>query len=185
MVKNSMLHRQSGFVLAVSMIFLLVMTMLAVTAIRKATLGEKITGNLRMQDIAFQAAEKALRFCESNLVLTAGDTGMCQPADGATVAVIPSTLAPNAADVTANFPTAWQNMDNWKSSGLTSATTLSGPNVMENVAAQPQCMIERWEMPNSSQERQGFDPYVITARGVGSVDTAVVWLQEVIRCGNI
>ncbi len=66
-MRNNFRAKQNGFVLAISMIFLIVMTMLAVTAIKKATMDEKVTGNLRAHDLAFHAAEKALRFCESNL----------------------------------------------------------------------------------------------------------------------
>lgn len=173
---------QAGFVLAVSMIFLVIMTVLAITAIKKATLDEKITGNLRTQDMAFQAAEKALRFCESWIELRAGNAKICQARTGAIV--LPTTLEFNPADVTANFPIAWQNMANWTGSGGLS-TELSGTDAMTGVASQPRCMVERWEMPGERPEdAQLRSPYVITARGVGSVSTAVVWLQEVIRCGN-
>ncbi|MBR7801080.1 pilus assembly PilX family protein [Undibacterium fentianense] len=176
-------QKQRGFVLAVSMIFLIVMTMLAVTAIKKATLDEKVTANLRAQDLAFQAAEKALRFCESFIVLTVGALDMCKISDASPVKAIPSQKPANIADVTSNFPDEWTKAANWKGAGANNAVKLSEANSIVNVADQPQCMIERWEQPNDRGGEQ-FYPYVITARGVGSVDTAVVWLQEVIRCGN-
>lgn len=175
-------RKQGGFVLAVSMIFLIVMTMLAVTAIRKATLDEKVAFNLRTQDLAFQAAEKALRFCESTLYLTAGDTKMCQ---AKTVGKMYEAKPGNAVDVMSSFPMEWANMDNWKGvPGPNSATTISGVDMVPGVAAQPQCMIERWEVPGRSENPSRFNPYVITARGVGSLDTSVIWLQAIIRCGN-
>lgn len=179
-------RKQAGFVLAVSMIFLIIMTMLAVTAIKKATMDEKVSGNLRAQNLAFDAAEKALRFCESNIELAAGDTEMCKMKLGATVLVIPPTRPYRDDDVNANFPIEWSNMDNWNERGPNNAVRLNGINAVPNVAMQPQCMIERWEMPSNRGEYPGeqFYPYVITARGVGSTATAVVWLQEVLRCGN-
>lgn len=181
-MRNNFRAKQNGFVLAISMIFLIVMTMLAVTAIKKATMDEKVTGNLRAHDLAFHAAEKALRFCESNLELAVGSLKMCQLRVGSTIIVAPSTKQPDMSDVTKNFPDQWTNTANWKNAGPHNATTLAGVNVIANVFSQPQCMIERWEMPN--ERGREFYPYVITARGVGSVDSAVVWLQEVIRCGN-
>jgi type IV pilus assembly protein PilX len=181
-MRNNFRAKQAGFVLAISMIFLIVMTMLAVTAIKKATMDEKVTGNLRAHDLAFHAAEKALRFCESNLELAVVSLRMCQLRVGSTIIVAPSTKEPDMSDVTKNFPDQWNNPLNWKGGGPHNATTLVGVNMIANVAAQPQCMIERWEIPN--ERGRDFYPYVITARGVGSVDTAVVWLQEVLRCGN-
>lgn len=181
-MKQKSQRQQSGFVLVVSMIFLIIMTMLAVTAIKKATLDEKVTGNLRAQDLAFQAAEKALRFCESNLVLAVGSLQMCQLSPSATVQVIPSKKESDITDVTKNFPDEWSKAANWEDGGEFPATKLAGVNQISNVVEQPRCMIERWEIPND--RGKDFYPYVITARGVGSVDTAVVWLQEVIRCGN-
>ena len=179
-------RKQTGFVLAISMIFLIVMTMLAVTAIKKATMDEKVSGNLRAQNLAFDAAEKALRFCESNIELAAGDKEMCNLKETATVSVISPTRSYRDDDINANFPIEWANMDNWNERGPNNAVRLNGINAVPNVATQPQCMIERWEMPSTRGEYPGeqFYPYVITARGVGSTGTAVVWLQEVLRCGN-
>lgn len=169
---------QKGFVLPVSMIFLIVMTMLAVTAIRKATLDEKVGGNLRSQESAFQAAEKALRFCERQLDLAAGSTTMCQKRTTSTLTVYDSTGAYSESDVMANYPSKWKAANVWTSGD---ATTMSGVDALTGVASQPQCLVERWPLPGRDSSNW---PYVITARGVGPVDTAVVVLQEVIRCGN-
>jgi hypothetical protein len=45
-------------------------------------------------------------------------------------------------------------------------------------------MIEEWTflIVGKSEVKKG---YVITARGVGSVDTSVVWLQVILRPGSI
>lgn len=177
-MKISKNKNQRGFVLPVSMIFLIVMTMLAVTAIRKATMDEKIGGNLRAQESAFQAAEKGLRFCERSLDLAAGSTTMCQLRMGSTVNVLPSEDAYDDTNVMANFPKRWQDKTIWTSAN---AVTVSGVDELKGVASQPQCIVERWPLPGRDQNSW---PYVITARGVGSVNTAVVVLQEVIRCGN-
>jgi type IV pilus assembly protein PilX len=175
-------RKQSGFVLAVSMIFLIVMTMLAVTSIKKATLDEKVSFNLRAQDLAFQAAERALRFCEKMLILTPGDREMCKKRVGDDN---DPKVPGNAEDVMLGFPMEWANMDNWKDiPGPNSAIRLSGLDSVPGVAAQPQCMLERWDVPGERTERDTSNPWVITARGVGSVSTGVVWLQAVIRCGN-
>lgn len=56
---------QRGAVLIVSLVILLVMTLLGVTAMQGTTLEEKMAGNLRQRNIAFQSAESALRASEA------------------------------------------------------------------------------------------------------------------------
>ncbi len=51
---------QSGVVLVVSMIILLLLTIVVSTATQTSTLEEKMAGNLRDSNLAFQAAESAL-----------------------------------------------------------------------------------------------------------------------------
>lgn len=58
---------QRGAALAVSLIFLLLLTILAITGISTSTLQEKMAGNLRDQDMALQAAETALRGGEDRI----------------------------------------------------------------------------------------------------------------------
>lgn len=199
-MKISLKKYQKGFVLAVSMIFLVVMTVLAITAIRRTTMDEKVATNLRVQNVAFQAAEKALRFCESVLDLDTGNLNMCERKPN--TALSPTQAAvlrygtedtplypardPVPNDPKGNFPNLWANMANWTGNGAI-ATSLAAPDLVVNVASQPQCLIEQWKFA----KLKPADPdlprpwaYVITARGVGNVNTAVVWVQEVIRCGN-
>jgi len=62
--RNSVLvcpQRQTGAALIVSLVLLLIMTVLGVTAMRTTTLQERMAGNLRDNNLAFQDAEAALR----------------------------------------------------------------------------------------------------------------------------
>lgn len=59
--------RQRGAVLMVSLMVLLMLTMLTLTAIRASTMQEKIAGSTRNIDLALQAAEAALRVGETSL----------------------------------------------------------------------------------------------------------------------
>ncbi len=54
-------YKQSGTILVISLIILLVMTVLVVTSLRGATMEEKMSGNTFDRQLAFQAAEAALR----------------------------------------------------------------------------------------------------------------------------
>ena len=55
---------QQGAVLVVSLIFLLVVTLLAISSIRDTVLEEKMAGNTRDRNVAFQSAEGGIREAE-------------------------------------------------------------------------------------------------------------------------
>ena len=59
--------RQRGAVLIVSLLILLLLTLLTLTAIQASTVQERLAGNARSLDLAFQAAEAALREGEGRL----------------------------------------------------------------------------------------------------------------------
>ena len=54
-------RKQHGAALITGLIFMVVLTLLAVAAMRTTSLDEKMAGNALNQDAAFQAAEAALR----------------------------------------------------------------------------------------------------------------------------
>lgn len=57
-------QKESGAILIVSVILLVVLTLLAIAGLRSATLQERMAGNARDRAIAFQAAESALMGAE-------------------------------------------------------------------------------------------------------------------------
>lgn len=63
---------QRGVVLVVSLMLLLVMTIIGLASMATSTLEEKMTGNLRDQSLAFEAAESALRDAEAWLDTISG-----------------------------------------------------------------------------------------------------------------
>lgn len=62
--------RETGSAMIVSLIFLLLMTLIGTTAMRSATMQEQMAGNTRDWNLAFQAAEAALRDAEDYLLTT-------------------------------------------------------------------------------------------------------------------
>jgi len=62
---------QQGFVLITGLMVLLMLTVIMLTAMRTAALEEMMAGNLRNSNIAFQAAESALREAESLMEIDA------------------------------------------------------------------------------------------------------------------
>ena len=56
---------QSGFVLPVVLVMLVLLTILTVFSLRNVTMEERMAGNMRNQQLAFQTAETSLRYCET------------------------------------------------------------------------------------------------------------------------
>lgn len=67
MDRNSEFHRQQGVALMLSMIMLLVLSLLVITAMQSSTVQEKMTGNVREIDQAFQRAEEITRQVEDDV----------------------------------------------------------------------------------------------------------------------
>jgi type IV pilus assembly protein PilX len=59
-------RRQDGAVLVVGLIILVILTLLGVQAMRSNVLQERMAGNMRERNLAFQAAESALRLGEAS-----------------------------------------------------------------------------------------------------------------------
>ena len=166
MTDSSILRRQSGAALVVALVLLLVMTVLGVTAMRTTTLQERMAGNLRDSNLAFQSAEAALREAEVFLkqpVLPpfAGADGLLPVEDEAGVAAFWDTY----------------DWDGNSRTGTALATVVSAPRyAIEELPAVP---------PEGGSERFGALPdygfYRVTAAAVGGTTDAVTILQTTFR----
>lgn len=167
-------QRQGGVVLVVALIFLLLMTLIGVTAMQTTTLDERIANNARQRNLAFQAAEAGLR---------AGETVLRQP----TLPTFGSTTTPGLLDRLSNPTTSatdWMTYA-WDSGSQSYSSTLDSA-----LSSQPRYVIELFKRtPGSGNSLDATQPgafeswYRVTARGSGSgsVGDAVVLLQSVYR----
>lgn len=176
---SSFRRRQAGVSLIIVLVMLVIIGLTSASAIKSAISGEKVTNNIRMQNLAQQYAEAALRYCEAEL----------GKADASRVA----TLA-EANIVTTAFGAspAWALGATWISVGGASAsrTTLPSAQIESTDSAfkpatRPQCVVEKQVMADANMA------YVITARGFSPDYTAdastgvttngsVVWLQSTV-----
>jgi type IV pilus assembly protein PilX len=171
------MKRQRGFSLIMVLIFLVLLTILGVTAMQTSTLEERMAGNLRNENLAFQAAESALREAEaflSEVTLPSFDT---------------TTSATPGLYHTQNNP--WGGRDNpqawagWAQAPSTHAYRVYS-GTLQGVATAPRYVIEQLPPvpvdPESSVKLgegvgQFAQVFRITARGTGGSDNAVVFLQ--------
>lgn len=167
MINSNGKQKQQGITLIICMIVLLVVTLLGLSSIRDTSMEEKMAGNMKSRNVAFQAAEAALREGEEFLNSTV---------------VLPDFDGTNG--LYPQLPSMWGvQAASWGQSS--SVRTFSG--VLSGIAAAPVYIIERMDSlaPTASVEAgQAQDTvifYRITTRAVGSTDTARVILQTVYR----
>lgn len=164
-------HQQKGTVLAISLIILLLMTLIAVTAMQTTTLEEKMAGNSRDRDLALQAAESALRDAEAVIELRVS----IPSSDGTGIYAMDSTAVPDYSD-----PTTWTGTNS-----VAAATTITG------IATPPRYYIEHIIQDSSDRSpslvRAGYEGsnhdtttsiFRITTQGVGSSTTSQVLLRS-------
>jgi type IV pilus assembly protein PilX len=171
--------RQTGISLIIVMVMLIVIGLTSAAAIRNATTGEKFTNNIRVQNLAQQYAEAALRYCEIEM--------------GKATADRVATLADaNILTVAVGAATGWENTVTWTGTGGASAskTVLLEARVKSSDSAfkpskMPECVVEKQTLADTTSS------YVITARGFSPDYTAdsstgittggsVVWLQSIL-----
>ena len=176
---------ERGIVLVIALILLVIISLLAVTSLRNAGSSESVAGNVRTTELATQAADIALRHCESSaikitkLIANASDTSA--------QATYPTTLVEaNVQRVTT--ADQWKSVSNWDSTTTTAVFVLPSTLVGNTATYQrpPECMVESLTGVTPTGPPASF---VITARGFGPEVAAgtgrpagtVVWLQSTIE----
>jgi type IV pilus assembly protein PilX len=201
-VLRSIASNQSGAVLIVSLIMLLLLTLIGASSMQTTSLEEKMAGNLRDRNLAFQAAESALRDAEQD-IRGIGTTPRNPPISG-------------ISDFYANC-----NMDNlantyddglcdrkWTSPSSYAGTSINWPAFSNAATTYPALAVDMTTTPNDGKSiaygrftgaapitglsgqpryiiegyRSGANTYYrITARAQGAGANTVVWLQAVYK----
>lgn len=153
--KNHRPSRQRGATLMIAMVFLGILALLGSGAAGNISLQERMAGNFRNRDLAFQAAEAALRDAENTLT-----TWRTSSFAGGVAG-----LSTYDADL-ANDTAYWSDTAHW-------ANYRNPVYHLNRVAEQPRYVVEKMPCVNNTEY------YRVTARGVGGDSNAVVVLQAV------
>ncbi len=162
-----------GQVLVISLIVLLLLTIIGVTAMRTTTLQERMAGNLRDQTLAFQAAESGLRDAEQWL-----DDQVTEPVPVSPPCPSGQTChvyeADSLTDLLSRDP-AW-----WEANGIEYGT--EGSTDIAGVAADPRYVTEseafiRDSLRIGHEVATGRNVYRSTARATGGSANAVRTVQ--------
>jgi len=165
--------RQQGVVLFLSLVLLLVLTIISISAVQTTSLEERMARNARDSMLAFQAAESALRDAERSIETVVSTVPFT---DGGANGLW--TIAPFGQ------PDRWIDADIWGD-----ARSVQAPTQIDGVADQPRFIVEHVaSVLRDENAYQVTDPYSgttvdqieifrVTARGVGGSENAQVLLQ--------
>lgn len=166
-------ERQTGVVLVVSLVMLLLLTLIGVTGARVTGLDEKMAGNMRDRNLAFQAAESALKAGETATATTT--ISACPAASANPVGFYQSRDAD--CDGSVETTPIWNSI-NWSSqsvlySGALADISTNPRYIVEDMGLS--CISPTTPCPAADQRRN----FRITARASGGTADSVVMLQSI------
>lgn len=148
---------QQGSALVVALVFLLVMTLIGTTAMQGTSQQEKMAGNMHDRNLAFQAAEAALREAVVNVLeVTPTPSIPFQESNDPSVVHDPTTYDWGAARVYAG--------------------------ALTGISAPPRYVIRRLRGVGASSAASADGVYRVTAQAQGGTTDAVVVLQKTFQC---
>ena len=168
------LKKQTGVALFISLVMLLVLTIIGVSAVQTTSLEERMARNSRDRLMAFQAAESALRDAEAFLETVVTTAPFSDAGTAGLWTIAPFSTVPR-----------WEQANVW-----TGAGSVVAANAVQGVATAPRFLIEHAAtLEREENAYQIDDPYTgsgsdrieifrITARGVGGTQNARVLLQS-------
>ena len=169
--------KQRGTILFISLIILLLLTILGVTSMSNVTMEERMAGNLRDGDLAFQSAEAGLRDAEAWLLLQGVEPTKC-----AAIGVCNTAYSEGVVPGLAYQADIW-----WQANGrdYRAGGILTGANAGTGsyVSAPPDFIIEFQNfVPDSlvvghSTSLQGRQYYLVSSYAVGGSNNAESVLQ--------
>ena len=160
--------RQRGVVLVVALLMLLVLTLIGLAATRSTALEERMTANQNDHEVAFEAAEAALRYGESQL-------------SAATAPSFSSNTKGAYLQTSMASTVTWQQI-NWG----TTATATYGGGIQPTPSTPPAYYIVETNVvtstpgasKNNTQQQQTQTVYYIYAKGWGLSPNTSVILQS-------
>jgi type IV pilus assembly protein PilX len=179
-------YRQAerGVVLIIALLMLVIISLVASLSVRNATSSEAISGGVRTTQLATQAAEIALRYCEDSVSQLAGVTP-----------TFVTTFTSDKIQAHSSTP-AWQSTTVWDASStlvfVLPAASVNASNVSTTYSRMPECMVMNIPEADATGSIVSTKNYVITARGFGPEVSdptgsdrrpqgSEVWLQSTIE----
>lgn len=191
--KPRRLRQARGVVLVAALVIIVVMSLLIVWSTRGSQFDERQAGNNRDHQVAFQAAELGLRFCEG--VVVSGQPvallNQVYRVDSANSGTFYDSAGnPKLGYLDNNGKQFWEVPGNWTpGANAPNANVITVPNkagvTLSEAAAVPRCFIEEIRQPARVRNPQTGMPvnihYRVTALGTGINGATQVILQSEVR----
>ena len=171
-------RNQTGIVLFMSLVILLILTILGLSSVQTTSLQERMSRNASDSNLAFQAAESALRDGEDRLRSYPSMTIYTRDGGPGTHSEAGPTEVPN-----------WEGID-WSPSSDSCTGCITADTEISGTASQAKYIVEHIKTVQSDGDRLNLnnigvttgsgktDVFRVTAFGVGGTDTARVMLQS-------
>jgi type IV pilus assembly protein PilX len=171
---------ENGMSLVIVLIFLTVLSLLGITAMQNSTLGANIARNEVDRNVAFQAAEAALKDAENDIRYRRFNGNPCTSSDSCRAeAVNPSDFKVNCTAGLCDSKTAttpvWDDITKWSSSGASiEYGTYTGAPAIPMVSKKPRYLVEYFKIGEAEVVR-------ITAVGWGINRSTKTTLQTSVK----
>ena len=186
-INSSLRATQRGAAFVTGLIFLAVLTLLGVSAMKMSIMEERMSGNMRDRMLAMRAAEMGLRYAEQHVRDNDPTTNTPKPIDGVTDfdtsctdgicyygAGVNPTVAAWTTYCTPTCPISYVTGNVFRTDGI----TYTAPVLPLGVPA-PTYLVEGIQKTPPGNSMRYY--YRITIRAQGAKPGTVVWLQEVFR----
>lgn len=178
----SLRKRQHGISLVIVMIFLVILSILGITAIQGSTLSSRIARNEADRNLAFQAAEAALHDAEQDIKGLRFDNAVCQAGTtGCRAQAIKrgdnfvAACTNGLCDSAGLTPPVWEDRTKWVSGGgNVPYGTYTGATALPNVFQKPSYLIEYFPLGDAVV-------YRVTAVGYGASQSTQIMLQTSVK----
>jgi type IV pilus assembly protein PilX len=188
-------RRERGVVLVITLILIVILSLLGTFAIRNATQSERSINGIRSAEVAREAAETALRFCEQVAIFDGDGKDYTEYGTAGLRGKIIGTTIGSESDAAA----AWRTDTNWTGNNAISvpsayfnkSTGGSADTDALQLTTAPLCLIQKIETVSTPK----LTGYLITARGFAnnakfssatgkSAQGAESWMQSVLTRGS-
>lgn len=173
---------QRGISLVIVMIFLVILSVLGVSAMQGSSLSSRVARNASDRSLAFQAAEAALKDAERDVKYLRFDNSTCAPTITGCRAEklrggngFDASCPTGLCDPTQISTPVWEDSTKWASSGASVAYgTYTGSASLPVVGQQPRYLVEYLPLGDTTV-------YRITAVGFGANTSSQVMLQTAVK----
>ena len=165
-------HSQRGAILVTSLLILLILTVIGITAMQVTRMQERMAGNSRDTSLAFQGSEAALRDAEQQLFTYAIEPVKCLDPSEACTTLYDRDIMANMADNSADW---WEETAQQYGDDDEEELTDEGLKEDPRFAVEEFAHVRMGDLGVDSLDRRTI--YQVTARSTGGSGEANVVLQ--------